>query len=604
MGELVERLDAPLASGAERRYPAPMRFSQAFLPTVKEVPKDAVDASHVLLLRGGYIRMIGAGIYEMLPLGQRVLKKIIAILREELDAAGCQEVLMPAILPASYFQETGRWDVYGDVLMRLKDRKGGDYHLAPTHEEIITDMVRRDVRSYRQLPLNLFQIQMKYRDEPRPRAGLMRCREFLMKDAYSFDVDDAAARKSYATMRSAYERIFTRLGLDFRIVEADSGQIGGDTSAEFQILAQSGEDRIVACDACDYAANVEVAEARIPEAEPPKEADMKPRELVETPGTKTIEQVVAFFEKEGFGVEDVIKSLVYVAPKADGESEMVMALVRGDHEVNEVKLARLMGVDEVHLASDEDVGRLLRTKVGYVGPVKDALPEGVSIRVVADHAVGSILNGVAGATKTQYHFRHVNFGRDFDAELHHLRQVGDGDECPRCGGTLHAYRGIEGGHIFILGTHYSSKMNATFLDDDGEAKPFVMGCYGIGVTRLMAAAIEQHHDDDGIQWPLSIAPYQVIVLPLGNDEQVAAKAEAIYEGLKAKGVEVLLDDRAERPGVKFKDADLVGIPLRVTIGNRGLKNGVAELKMRTGADAEDVPMDEIVEVVAKRVRGE
>lgn len=582
-----------------------MRFSQAFIPTIKEVPKDAVDASHVLLLRAGYIRMIGSGIYDMLPLGQRVLQKVAGIVREELDAAGCQEVLLPVILPAAYFQETGRWDVYGDVLMRLKDRRGGDYHLGPTHEETITDMVRRDIKSYRQLPQNLYQIQMKYRDEPRPRAGLMRCREFLMKDAYSFDVSLEKAEENYAKMRDSYHRIFQRLGLDYRIVDADSGQIGGDTSAEFQILAQSGEDSIVACGACDYAANVEVASTTLPEASPPSADEMAEKQLVETPGTKTIEQVVAFFEKRGRteGAQGVIKSLMYVAPKADGTSEFVLALVRGDHEVNEVRLARICGVDEVRLAPDDEVGRLLKCKVGYVGPV--GLPE--NVKVVADHAVASLKNAVCGANKTQHHLENINWGRDFGGDdarfsLHHLRQVGDDDPCPKCGKPLKSYKGIEGGHIFILGTHYSEKMKATFLDENGEAKHFVMGCYGIGVSRLMAAAIEQNHDKDGIRWPMSIAPYQAIVLPLGNDEAVFAAAEKVYEDLRSQGIEVLFDDRAERPGVKFKDADLIGIPLRIAIGNRGLKSGEAELKDRRGSEAEMVPLGDVAKVVAERIQ--
>jgi prolyl-tRNA synthetase len=580
-----------------------MRFSQAFIPTVKEVPKDAVDASHILLLRGGYIRMIGSGIYEMLPLGQRVLRKIQHILRDELDASGAQEVLMPALLPASYFQETGRWDVYGDVLMRLKDRRGGDYHLGPTHEEIITDMIRREVKSYRQLPQMLYQIQMKYRDEPRPRAGLLRCREFLMKDAYSFDIDIDAARESYETMRETYRRIFDRLGLDYRIVEADSGSIGGDTSAEFQVLAQSGEDAIVACTGCDYAANVEVAEAKVDDAGETDFSKTPERELVETPGAKTIEQVVAFFRKkdESFSAKRTIKSLLYAHGDEDAPT-FAMALVRGDHDVNEIKLARFLGVDEVRLASDQEVGRLLRCKAGYVGPMPqdEATFEG---RIVADPAVAALADAVCGAAKTQYHYEHVALGRDFDAEVTPLRQVVAGDACVKCGGILESYRGIEGGHIFILGTHYSSKMDATFLGEDGNAQPVVMGCYGIGVTRLMAAAIEQHHDDDGIQWPMSIAPFQAVVLALGNDDEVTSEAEQIYERLKAAGIEALFDDRDERPGVKFKDADLIGIPIRVTLGRRALDQGQAELKLRSGEDSELYPIGDIVAQVT-RVIGE
>ncbi|MCB9614998.1 MAG: proline--tRNA ligase [Sandaracinus sp.] len=591
-----------------------MRYSQAFLPTIKEVPKDAVDASHVLLLRGGYIRMVGAGIYEMLPLGQRVLKRVQGIIRREMDAAGAQEVLMPAILPATYFQETGRYDLYGPVLLRLKDRKGGEYHLGPTHEEIITDMVRREVKSYRQLPINLYQIQMKYRDEARPRAGLMRCREFMMKDAYSFDVSEEKAFESYAIMREAYHRIFKSLGLDYRIVQADSGQIGGKTSAEFQVLAQSGEDRIVACTKCDYAANVEVAEARIDTTKADFSATPE-RLLVKTPKTKSIEQVVAFFAKDdapksadgAFGTNRILKTLAYLVPSKSGDKrapdavatadEIALVVVRGDHEVNEILVARALGVDEVHLASEADVKAVLGVGPGFVGPVAPK----TALRTLVDHAAAAVADGVCGANQWDHHFAHVAYGRDFDGEVMHLRLVGAGDECPKCGGKLEAYRGIEGGHIFVLGTHYSSQMKATFLDENGESKPFVMGCYGIGVTRLMASAIEQHHDDDGIRWPMSIAPYQATVLGLGNEPEVTEAAEKLYLALEEKGVDVLFDDRQERPGVKFKDADLVGIPLRISIGKRGLAEGKAEVKLRTEKDATMVPLDEAASVIAAKV---
>ncbi len=591
-----------------------MRYSQAFLPTIKEVPKDAVDASHVLLLRGGYIRMVGAGIYEMLPLGQRVLKRVQGIIRREMDAAGAQEVLMPAILPATYFQETGRYDLYGPVLLRLKDRKGGEYHLGPTHEEIITDMVRREVKSYRQLPLNLYQIQMKYRDEARPRAGLMRCREFMMKDAYSFDVSEEKAFESYATMREAYHRIFKSLGLDYRIVEADSGQIGGKTSAEFQVLAQSGEDRIVACTNCDYAANVEVAEARIDTTKADFSATPE-RLLVKTPKTKSIEQVVTFFAKDdapksadgAFGTNRILKTLAYLVPRLSADKrapdavatadEIALVVVRGDHEVNEILVARALGVEEVHLASENDVKAVLGVGPGFVGPVAPK----TALRTLVDHAAAAVADGVCGANQWDHHFAHVAYGRDFEGEVLHLRLVGAGDECPKCGGGLESYRGIEGGHIFVLGTHYSSKMKATFLDETGESKPFVMGCYGIGVTRLMASAIEQHHDDDGIRWPVSIAPYHATVLGLGNDPEITAAAEQLYDALKKKGVDVLLDDRHERPGVKLKDADLVGIPLRIAVGKRGLAEGKAEVKLRTEKEPTLVALDAVAEVVAAKI---
>ena len=570
-----------------------MRLSKAFIPTIKEVPKDAVDASHVLLLRGGYIRMVGSGIYEMLPLGQRVLRKVTEIIREEMERAGAQEVLMPALLPASYFQETGRWDVYGDVLFRIKDRRGGDYHLGPTHEEIVTDMIRRDLRSYKQLPQILFQIQMKYRDEPRPRAGLMRGREFLMKDAYSFDVSEEKAHESYGTMREAYHRIFQRLGLDYRIVQADSGAIGGDTSAEFQILAQSGEDAIVACTSCDYAANVEVAEASTEGAARPEDAAGKPLERVATPDTKTMEEVVAFFANENVTLQDTIKALVYLVPGE--EPQFVMALVRGDRDVNEIKLARYLGTDEVHLASDADVREQLGTSVGYVGPVDTK-----GMRIVADPEVAAIVDGVAGGGDG-HHYRNVNFGRDFDAELASIRTVGDGDCCPRCGAPLRSYRGIEGGHIFVLGTRYSSAMNATFLDESGKARPIVMGCYGIGVTRLMAAAVEQNHDEAGIRWPLPIAPYQVIVMALGKKAEIFAEAEKVYQALAAEGVEVLYDDRKERPGPKFKDAELIGIPLQVRVG-RDAADGFAELVERASGQAQKVALDAVVPTILGKLR--
>lgn len=568
--------------------PRAMRFSKAFIPTVKEVPKDAVDASHVLLLRGGYIRMVGSGIYEMLPLGQRVLRKVMGIIREEMEASDAQEILMPALLPASYFQETGRWDVYGPVLIRIKDRKGGDYHLGPTHEEIVTDMVRRELKSYKQLPQILFQIQMKYRDEPRPRAGLMRCREFLMKDAYSFDTTEEAAYESYAKMRDTYHRIFKRLGLDYRIVEADPGAIGGSTSAEFQILAHSGEDKIVACTNCDYAANVEIAEAATEEVAKPE--NVPALEKVATPDTKTIEEVAAFFKVEA---SQTIKALVYVSI-AD-EPETVMALVRGDDELNEIKLARHLGVDEVRLATDEEVQAKLGTSIGFVGPV-----DAKEVRVIADTRVAQVHDGICGAGDG-HHYKHASWGRDVEGEVTAIRTVRDGDRCIRCGGELKAYRGIEGGHIFVLGTRYSGDMKATYLDQNGKSKPVVMGCYGIGVTRLMASAIEQHHDEHGIQWPMPIAPYQVTVLPLGKKPELLEAGTKIYEELRTLGVEAMLDDRKLRQGPKFKDAELIGIPLQVRVG-RKLEEGLVEVKSRTTGESEDVKIADVATKVAEMVK--
>jgi prolyl-tRNA synthetase len=568
-----------------------MRYSKAFIPTMKEAPKDAITASHILLLRGGYIRQVGAGIYELLPLGQRVLSRIANIVRGEMDSAGAQEVTMPALLPADYFRETGRYDGFGDTLLRLKDRKGGEYHLGPTHEEIITDMVRREVKSYRQLPLNLYQIQMKFRDEPRPRAGLLRCREFVMKDAYSFDVDDAGALKSYETMREAYHRIFRRLGLEYRIVAADSGAMGGNTSAEFQVLAQSGEDSIVACKACDYAANVEVAATTPREAAPSVDAE-KERGKVHTPGAGGIDDVVKFLAKESGGelsAKQMLKSLVYVAG-----TRVVLAVVRGDHQVNEIKLAKAVGA-EVRLAAEGEVRKATGANVGYAGPV------GFTGEVFLDAAAAAVKNACTGANETDYHFTNVNHGRDFSATVVDIRMAAEGDPCPNCGADLGLYQGIEGGHIFILGTHYSAKMGAKYLDASGKETPMIMGCYGIGVSRLVAAAVEQHHDEGGISWPMAIAPYHVVVSPIGKDEAIFTEAERIYTELRERGVDVLYDDRDERPGVKFKDADLLGIPLRIVIGGKSLAQGKAEWKARTAKDAELVDLGDLVSKIVAHV---
>ncbi len=582
------------------------RFTKGLLPTVKETPADATNASHKLLLRGGFVRQVGAGIYNFLPLGLRVLRKIENVVRQEMDRAGAQEVLMPALLPADYFRETGRWDLYGDVLLRIKDRKGGDYHLGPTHEEIITDMVRREVKSYRQLPQNLYQIQTKFRDEPRPRGGIMRGREFTMKDAYSFDVDEAGAVASYETMREAYKRIFTRLGLTFRIVQADSGAIGGKTSAEFQILADSGEDAIVACTNCDYAANVEAAEVAAPAAAAPP-ATLEAITKVHTPGKGGIADVAAFLKR---GADQFVKSLLYLAVKA-GEggaktTEVVMACVRGDHEVNEIKLQNALGALEVHLATEADVWKATGAKVGYAGPV------GFAGKVVVDRHAAVIADAVTGANETDHHVTGVNFSRgDYQAVIADLRQAAEGDDCPKCGkkGGFKAYKGIEGGHIFILGTHYSSKMKCVFVDEKGVEKPIVMGCYGIGVSRLVASAVEQHHDADGIRWPMAIAPYHVYLATLGNDEPTTAAGQALATALEAQGIDVLWDDRDERPGVKFKDADLIGCPIRVTIGKKTLDQQACELKLRNPAPGADpkafelVPLADAATRIAGLVRG-
>lgn len=547
-----------------------MRYARALIPTLKEAPSDATSVSHVLLLRGGYARRVGAGIYSYLPLGLRVLRKIENIVRAELDRAGALELLLPALLPAEYFRETGRWDAYGDVLLRLKDRKGGDYHLGPTHEEIITDLARRELKSYRDLPKNLYQIQTKFRDEPRPRGGLLRGREFIMKDAYSFDASEEQAQESYAAMRAAYQRIFERLGFEFRIVNADGGSIGGTRSEEFQVLVQSGEDELAACLQCPYAANLEVATSPPYPRRGPALSELAPRERLHTPGHGGIAQVV---ELTQLPITSFLKSLVYAAG-----TELVLAVVRGDHEVNEVKLARALGVDEVKLASGEDVQRVTGAAVGYAGPV------GFAGKIVVDRDAASVSDGVTGANETDYHLLHVAYGRDFDGQVADIRSVVDGDLCPECGASLKLFRGIEVGHIFLLGTKYSLAMGATYLDEQGAEQPLVMGCYGIGISRLLAALVEQHHDADGMKFPMAVAPFQVHLVQLGTEPHVVQAVARLERELEALGVEVLVDDRDERPGVKFKDADLLGIPLRVTLGKKSLENGGVELKWRSERD--------------------
>jgi prolyl-tRNA synthetase len=570
----------------------PMLFSRALIPTMKEAPADATNASHVLLTRAAYIRRVGAGIYDFLPLGLRVLRKIEAIVREEMDRAGALEILMPALLPAEYFKETGRWDLYGDVLFRLKDRKGADYHLGPTHEEIVTDIARREIRSWRDLPKNLYQVQVKFRDEPRARGGLLRGREFVMKDAYSFDADEQGAAASYETMRGAYVRIFDRLGLTYRMVQADSGAIGGSTSAEFQVLTDSGEDAIVACDKCDYAANVEVATVNAAVDAGSADRSDEPIARVHTPGHGAIADVAKLLH---ISERAMLKSLVYVA----GE-DVVMAVVRGDHDVNELQLARALGVGEVFLASEADVEKATAAKVGFAGPV------GFKGKVLIDRAASLVGSGVTGANETDWHLKNVRFGRDYTGQVADVRLAATGDPCPRCdGGKLTGYRGIEAGHIFILGTKYSQAMGANFIDEKQQTRPLIMGCYGIGVSRLVATTIEQHHDENGIRWPMSVAPYHVHLVTLGRDDGVLSAARTLYDSLAAAGIEVLWDDRDERPGVKFKDADLIGVPLRVTIGSKALAAGNVELKPRTENDpkkAELVPLGDAVRRIEDTVR--
>jgi prolyl-tRNA synthetase len=572
-----------------------MRLSTMFMPTRKEDPADADVASHRLLVRGGYIRMLARGIYDFLPLGWRSVRKIEQIIREEMDRAGAQEVHLPAVQPAELWRESGRWDEYGPELLRFKDRKGSDFCFGPTHEEVITDLLRGEVKSYKDLPLNLYQIQTKFRDEPRPRFGLMRGREFIMKDAYSFDVDDAGATHSYEQMFDAYGRICDRLGFDYAAVEADTGNIGGSKSHEFQVLAETGEDELVSCPECGYAANVEKAEIRLPEHDgptfPPEEL-----ELVETPDQKTIDEISSFLN---IAPMRCLKTLIF-----NCDDTAVAVLVRGDHDANEIKIRDFLqahtdiSCDEINLAGDAQVSELTGAPVGFAGPI------GLDIPVFADLGVEEMTNFVVGANEADKHYVGVNHGRDFEVEAFaDLRRAQPGDLCGRCGAVLEGHRGIEIGHVFYLGSKYSEAMDASVQDADGQMRPMIMGCYGIGVTRILAAVVEQNHDDDGIIWPMPIAPYQVIVLPLQmRSDEVVATGEKLYDALTEAGIEVLLDDRDTGVGQKFKDADLIGIPVRVAIGSRGLDEGNVEIKRRSASDIEHVAIDEAIDYVKDLVR--
>jgi prolyl-tRNA synthetase len=569
-----------------------MRQSQMLIPTLRDVPADAEVVSHKLMLRAGMIRQVARGIYDLLPLGVRVLRKVEHIIREEMTRAGAQEVLLPAICPAELWQESGRWEKYGKELLRMKDRNDRDFCFGPTHEEVITDLVRRDVRSYRELPINLFQIQSKFRDELRPRFGLMRGREFIMKDGYSFHVDRADCDREYENMFQAYRRIFDRCGLAYRPVEADTGAIGGSRSHEFQVLAESGEDAIVSCEACDYAANIEKAGIGVEAV--PATAGVTPLVEVATPGHRTIEEVAAFLQ---LPPERFVKTLLYVA----GDT-VVVALVRGDHALSEAKLKDALGTPAVELAPEAVVERVTGAPVGFAGPM------GLRsvVRLLADHALAGITDAVTGANRADMHVRGVSAARDFAAaELVDLRVAAAGDCCPRCSGRFVLQRGIEVGQVFSLGTKYSEALKATVSDADGKERVLEMGCYGIGVTRTIAAAIEQNHDDAGIIWPMPLAPFHVVVVPVNlTDERLRTTAERLHAELTARGVEVLLDDRDERPGVKFKDADLIGCPLRITVGPRALERNAVELKRRTDKAATEVPIAEVVARVAEMVAAE
>lgn len=569
-----------------------MRYSKYFIPTHKEVPAEAEIISHQLMLRAGLIRKLTSGIYTYLPAGLKSIKKVENIIREEMNRSGAIEILMPAVQPAELWQESGRWDYYGSELLRFTDRHNREACLAPTHEEVITDLVRKEIHSYKQMPINLYQIQTKFRDEIRPRFGMMRCREFIMKDAYSFDVDEAGAERSYRLMFEAYSNIFRRCGLKFRAVEADTGNIGGSFSHEFMVLAETGEDWIANCLTCDFAANLEKAEVKWDEsaAVSKDEADLKGVEEVETPDMRTIEEVTSFLD---LSPQQLIKTLIF---KTDGEG--IAVLLRGDHELNEAKLKSLLGMEQLELADPNLVEAITGAPMGFAGPMN------LKVKLVADHAVKEMENFVTGGNRKDLHLRNVNMGRDFTVDLFgDLRVITLEDDCPRCGGEIRFGKGIEVGHIFKLGTKYSTALSALFLDEQGGKKPIVMGCYGIGVGRTVAAAIEQYHDQDGILFPIPIAPFEVVILPLQMHEtKVCEAAEKIYGELSGSGIDVLIDDRETRAGVKFKDADLLGTPVRVTVGMRSLQDGQLEMKVRSEEKSTLIPYQEGSILVKAKVR--
>ncbi len=542
------------------------------------------------MVRAGMIRKVAAGIYNILPLGLKAHSRVENIVREEMNRACAQEVFLPMVIPSELWRESGRWDLYGKELLRVKDRHNRDFCLGPTHEEVITDLVRGEVRSYRDLPLNLYQIQTKFRDEIRPRFGLMRGREFIMKDAYSFHATEEDAESEYRGMYDTYCRIFERCGLEFRPVEAETGTIGGSFSHEFMVLADTGEDAIATCDVCGYAANVERAEAGISvPAGPALNRDKKDLEMVHTPGLKTVDEVSGHLK---IFPDRLIKTLIYSTDR-----ENVVALVRGDHELNEAKLKRMLEAEWVGLADEETVRKVTGGPSGFSGPV------GLKARIVADYAVESVSNGVTGANEADMHFINVNPGRDFHVDaVGDLKMVVEGDRCARCEGTLAVARGIEVGHIFKLGTKYSEAMGATFLDERGKKQPLIMGCYGIGIGRVVAATIEQSHDERGIVWPHPLSPFHVYIVPVNvKDDRLFDVAEDIYDGLNAAGLDVLLDDREERAGVKFNDADLIGIPVRITVSNKTLDKGGVEIKKRREGEASMIGIDEVTDKVKEYI---
>ena len=570
-----------------------MRASQFFFNTQKEAPNDAELQSHILMVRAGLIKRLGSGLYSWMPLGLRVLRKVESIVREEMNKAGALELLMPAVQPRELWDETGRWAVFGPQMLKITDRHEREFCFGPTHEEVITDIARTEIRSYKQLPLNFYQIQTKFRDEIRPRFGVMRAREFMMKDAYSFHTDFASLEQTYATMYQAYSAIFNRLGLKFRAVKADTGAIGGDGSHEFHVLADSGEDGLAYCDSSDYAANVELAEA-ITVAK--RQAPTAAMQEVDTPKQTACADVAALLN---ISVTQTVKAIALMVKQADDSSRFFLVLLRGDHNLNEVKLAKLDGMGDFRLATEEEIRAHLNCPPGFIGPVNVA----ANVTVIADKTVAAMSDFVCGANKPKFHLSGVNFGRDLaePSLVADIRNVVEGDASPDGKGTLALCRGIEVGHIFQLRTKYSSAMNATYLDENGQTQVMEMGCYGIGVSRIVGAAIEQGFDERGIVFPASMAPFAVAICPIGYDksEAVQAAANQLYADLKAAGIDALLDDRGERPGVMFAEADLMGVPHRLVVGERGLADGLVEYKARHAEQAESLPLNQVLAFMQK-----
>lgn len=574
-----------------------MKASQFFIRTLKEAPADAEIVSHKLMMRAGLIRKLGAGIYNYMPMGLKVIRKVEGIIREEMDKAGAVELLMPVVQPAELWQETGRWDKMGPELLRIKDRHDRDFLIQPTSEEVVTDIARHEIKSYKQLPVNFYQIQTKFRDERRPRFGIMRGREFSMKDAYSFDRDVEGMKVSYAKMFDAYTRIFQRLGLNFRAVNADNGAIGGTGSQEFHVIADTGEDAIAYCPSSDYAANIETAEAlSLIES---RGAATQAMALTPTPGQVKCEEVAQFLK---CSIEKTVKSIVLAVDQEEG-AKLFLLLIRGDHELNEIKASKVPGLTDFRFATEAEIIEYFGTPPGYLGPVKTNKP----LTIVADRTVANMSDFICGANQEGHHLTGVNWGRDLPEPIvADLRNVIAGDASPDGKGVLEICRGIEVGHVFQLGTRYSESMNAVYLDEKGQSQPMVMGCYGIGVTRLLGAAIEQRFDDRGIMWPVSIAPFQVVLCPMGYDrsDMVREAADKLYQDLMSAGIEVILDDRGERPGAMFADWELIGVPYRVVIGERGLKEGQLEFQARTDAEASVIPVGDVAKKVTDLVKAQ